>query len=116
MANAYPLRTVRLGRISFVGCAARRRRSGKDLRGSRYCQPDACRPDPNRLDARAALLLSRDGIQGLWRQRLNEEQPQLVKGLEDEEIYQFARSFDGKNLAYSTGARMREIIFMENVK
>jgi len=47
-------------------------------------------------------------------QGLNEEKPQTVKGLEDKEIYQFAWSFDGKSFAYSTGARMQEIILLEN--
>lgn len=40
----------------------------------------------------------------------------MVKGLEDREIYQFAWSFDGKSLAYSTGARMQEIILLEKSK
>jgi len=37
----------------------------------------------------------------------------MVKGPEGKEIYQFAWSFDGKSLAYSTGARMQEIILLE---
>jgi Tol biopolymer transport system component/DNA-binding winged helix-turn-helix (wHTH) protein len=61
-----------------------------------------------------AALIYRDGIQGLWRQRLDQERPEQVKDFEDKEVYQLAWSFDGKSLAYSTGARMQEIILLEN--
>jgi tricorn protease-like protein len=61
-------------------------------------------------------LLYRDGIQGLWEQRLDETKPQLVKGSEDREIYQFAWSFDGKNLVYSSGMRMQEIILLDGLE
>jgi eukaryotic-like serine/threonine-protein kinase len=64
----------------------------------------------------SSAMVYRDGIQGLWRQRMDEEKPQLARGFEDKEIYQFAWSFDGKNLAYSTGARMQEIILLQNSK
>jgi Tol biopolymer transport system component len=64
----------------------------------------------------SGAVVYRDGIQGLWRQRIDEEKPQLARGFEDKEIYQFAWSFDGKNLAYSTGARMQEIILLQDSK
>jgi hypothetical protein len=62
----------------------------------------------------SAALIYRDGTQGLWRQRLNEEEPQVLKDFQDTEVYQFAWSVDGKSMAYSSGARMQEIILLEN--
>ena len=59
-------------------------------------------------------LLYRDGFRGVWRQELDREKPELAKGFEDKEIYQLAWSPDGKRLAYTTGARMQEIVRMDS--
>jgi Tol biopolymer transport system component len=59
-------------------------------------------------------VMYKDSVQGLWQQRLDQDKPQPVKDFENNEVYQFAWSPDGKNLAYSTGQRMQEIILLEN--
>ena len=45
---------------------------------------------------------------------IDEPKPKLYPGFEDKEVYQFAWSRDGKNLAYSTGLRQQEIVLIEN--
>lgn len=61
-------------------------------------------------------VVYKDSIQGLWQQRLDQPKPQLVKGFEDLETYQLAWSFNGQDLAYSTGDRMQEIVLLQNTK
>lgn len=61
-------------------------------------------------------IIYRDGPQGLWRQALDEETPQIVKGFEELAIRNFAWSFDGKTLAYASGPTTQEIILIENFK
>jgi dipeptidyl aminopeptidase/acylaminoacyl peptidase len=61
-------------------------------------------------------ILYRDSHQGLRRQALDEEEPQLVKGLEGFRVFQFAWSRDGKHLAYSAGKATNEIILIESFK
>jgi Tol biopolymer transport system component/DNA-binding winged helix-turn-helix (wHTH) protein len=58
-------------------------------------------------------IIYKDGLLGVWRQSLDEAKPKRYPGLEDKEVYQFAWSADGKNLAYSTGLRMQEIVLIE---
>jgi hypothetical protein len=65
-------------------------------------------------DSKAVMY--KDSVQGLWRQPLNSEKPELVKGFEDKVISQFAWSQDGKNLVYSRGTIMRDIVLLENSK
>ena len=65
-------------------------------------------------DGRA--ILYKDGRLGLWRQALDEEEPQQVKGFEQLTLRLLAWSFDGRNLAYSTGLSTQEIIIIENFK
>ena len=62
-------------------------------------------------DSKAVLY--KDWAIGVWRQQLDQQKPQRARGFEDREIYQLAWSPDGKNLAYSTGARMQEIILLQ---
>jgi Tol biopolymer transport system component/DNA-binding winged helix-turn-helix (wHTH) protein len=64
----------------------------------------------------AKAILYRDDPEGLWRQALNEATPQRVKEFEESTLRQFAWSFDGKTLAYTSGAAMQEIILIENFK
>jgi Tol biopolymer transport system component/DNA-binding winged helix-turn-helix (wHTH) protein len=54
--------------------------------------------------------------QDLWRQRLDQDKPELIKGFEDVQIYQLAWSLDGKTLAYTRGAQMQEIMLLQNAK
>jgi Tol biopolymer transport system component len=61
-------------------------------------------------------IIYKNDPEGLWRQKLNEGGPQLVKGFEKSPIRNFVWSFDGKNLAYSTGPTTQEIILIENFK
>jgi TolB protein len=62
-----------------------------------------------------AILYPRSG-QGLWRQSLNEEKPTPVRGFDELTMYRLAWSFDGKDLAYTSGPLWQEIILIENFK
>lgn len=59
-------------------------------------------------------IMYEDSYQGLWRQVLIEEKPELVKGFEEVRVFQFTWSLDGKDLTYTTGKATREIILIEN--
>jgi Tol biopolymer transport system component len=61
-------------------------------------------------------IIYREDPQGIWRQALDEETPQIVKGFEELAMRNFAWSFDGKSLAYASGAATQEIILIENFK
>jgi Tol biopolymer transport system component len=61
-------------------------------------------------------ILYPNAVQGLWRQALNQEKPQFVKGFEELPVRRLAWSFDGKDLAYTTGQASQEIILIENFK
>jgi WD40 repeat protein len=62
------------------------------------------------------LVYKDSSSMGLWRQRLDGNEREPVKGLEKVPIYNFALSFDGKNLAYTRGVDMREIVLLQNSK
>lgn len=64
----------------------------------------------------AAIMYLDGQQQGLWRQALDEEKPQLVKGFEELPIFHFTWSLDGKDLTYTTGNMTREIILIENFR
>jgi Tol biopolymer transport system component len=64
----------------------------------------------------AKAILYKDASHGLWRQSLNEERPQPVRGFEELTLRQLAWSFDGKKLAYTTGTTSQEIILIENLQ
>jgi len=53
---------------------------------------------------------------GLWRQRLDTDKPEEIKGFEDVQIRQLAWSFDGKSLAYTHSINIQEIILLQNSK
>jgi DNA-binding winged helix-turn-helix (wHTH) protein/Tol biopolymer transport system component len=61
-------------------------------------------------------IVYRDDPEGLWRQSLDETTPTRVKEFEESPLRQFAWSFDGKNLAYASGAATQEIVLIENFK
>ena len=61
-------------------------------------------------------IIYKDERQGLWRQVLDEEKPEMVKGFEELRVRHLAWSFDGKNLAYTSGATTQEILLIENFK
>lgn len=61
-------------------------------------------------------IIYKDDVQGLWRQALDEERPEMVKGFEEVRVRNLAWSFDGKNLAYTSGPSTNEIILIENFK
>jgi len=61
-------------------------------------------------------LIYKDSLAGLWRQRLDADKPEAVKGFEDLQIYQLAWSLDGKTLAYTRGANMQEIVLLQSTK
>ncbi len=65
-------------------------------------------------DGRA--LLYKDDLRGLWRQGLDDDKPELVRGFEELLLHHLAWSADGKYLAYTAGPASQEIILMENVK
>jgi DNA-binding winged helix-turn-helix (wHTH) protein/Tol biopolymer transport system component len=65
-------------------------------------------------DGRA--IFYRGAPEGLWRQQLNQSQPELVKGFEGLAVRQLAWSFDGKNLAYTDGPTTQEIILIEGFR
>ncbi len=65
-------------------------------------------------DGKAILYI--DNLQGLWRQALDEETPQMMKGFDELTLRQFVWSFDGRNLAYTSGVATQEIILIENFK
>jgi Tol biopolymer transport system component/DNA-binding winged helix-turn-helix (wHTH) protein len=76
------------------------------------------RPGPNLAkrmcwtpDGRA--LVYRDTMEGLWRQSLSEQKPQFIKESENVEFKQIAWSNNGKNLAYTEGANLQEIILLQ---
>ena len=61
-------------------------------------------------------IIYKDDLQGLWRQELDKEKPELVKGFEELALRQLAWSFDGRSLAYSTGQATQETVLIENFK
>ena len=61
-------------------------------------------------------IVYKDDLRGLWRQRLDEEKPQLVRGFEELLLHHLAWSFDGKDLAYTSGPTTQEIVLIDNVK
>ena len=63
-----------------------------------------------------AGLIYKDRLLGLWRQNLNREKPERIKNSEDLRFYNFAFSPDGKNLVYSGGSEIREIVIAENFR
>lgn len=61
-------------------------------------------------------IMYKDVIQGLWRQTVDEQEPQSVNGFEELRVYNLAWSFDGQILAYTSGTTTREITLIENFR
>ena len=61
-------------------------------------------------------IMYKNSAHGLWRQRLDTDKPEEVKGFEDVQIRQLAWSFDGKNFAYTHSINIQEIILLQNAK
>ena len=61
-------------------------------------------------------IIYRADPEGLWRQKMDEDTPQLVPGFEAFPVRHLAWSFDGKTLAYTSGPTTQEIILIENFK
>ena len=61
-------------------------------------------------------IIYKNDPEGLWRQALDEEEPQRVKGFEEFNIRQLAWSIDGRNLAYTVGRINQEVLLIENFK
>jgi Tol biopolymer transport system component len=63
-----------------------------------------------------AAIIYKDRLQGLWQQNLNSDKPERIKNSDDLKFYYFAFSPDGKNMVYSGGNEMREIVIAENFR
>ena len=60
-----------------------------------------------------AIIYKASG-EGLWRQRLDRDTPEPMPGFEDTMIFQFAWSFDGKNLVYTRGSDIQDILLLQS--
>jgi hypothetical protein len=49
----------------------------------------------------------------MWLQRLDRDVQEPMKGFEDSQVFQFSWSFDGKNLAYTRGASIQDILLLQ---
>jgi Tol biopolymer transport system component/DNA-binding winged helix-turn-helix (wHTH) protein len=59
-------------------------------------------------------ILYKGSGSGMWSQRLDRNSPVEVKGFEDSNIFQFAWSLDGKNLAYTRGTSIQDILLLQS--
>jgi Tol biopolymer transport system component len=57
-------------------------------------------------------IVYKDIVRRLWRQDLDKDKPEAFKGFDDLRVFHFA--FAGKDLIYSGGIPMREIVILEN--
>ncbi len=63
-----------------------------------------------------ASLVYKDVVEGLWRQPLNADKPERIKGFNDLRVFHFTWASDGKDLIYSGGVQMREINILESFR
>jgi Tol biopolymer transport system component len=61
-------------------------------------------------------IVYKDNIQGMWRQDLDKESPQAIEGFNETRVFHFAFSTITKNLIYSGGIEMREIVILNNFR
>jgi Tol biopolymer transport system component len=61
-------------------------------------------------------IIYKDDLRGLWRQGVDDEKPEFVHGFKGLLLHHLAWSFDGKDLAYTSGPTSQEIILIEGVK
>jgi Tol biopolymer transport system component/DNA-binding winged helix-turn-helix (wHTH) protein len=59
-------------------------------------------------------IIYKSSIEGIWRQQLDRDAPELMPGFEDSLVYEFAWSFDGKNLAYTRGTSIQDILVLQS--
>jgi Tol biopolymer transport system component/DNA-binding winged helix-turn-helix (wHTH) protein len=60
-----------------------------------------------------AVLYKGPGL-SMWRQRLDHDKPEALKGFDDTNVFQFSWSFDGKNLAYTRGSSIQEVLLLQD--
>jgi Tol biopolymer transport system component len=60
-----------------------------------------------------AILYKGPGL-SMWRQRLDHDKPEALKGFDDTNVFQFSWSFDGKNLAYTRGSSIQEVLLLQD--
>lgn len=68
-----------------------------------------------RWSPNSRAVIYKDIVQGLWRQDLEKEKPEAMRGFDDIRVFHFAFSPNG-DLVYSGGVQMREIIILENFR
>jgi Tol biopolymer transport system component/DNA-binding winged helix-turn-helix (wHTH) protein len=59
-------------------------------------------------------IIYKASLEGLWRQQLDRDAPEPMTGFEDALVFQFAWSFDGKNLAYTRGTPIQDILLLQS--
>lgn len=59
-------------------------------------------------------IIYKASIEGMWRQQLDRNSPEPMPGFEDALVYEFAWSFDGKNLAYTRGTNIQDILLLQS--
>jgi tricorn protease-like protein len=52
--------------------------------------------------------------EGLWRQQVDRDAPERMPSFEDAIVLQIAWSFDGKNLAYTRGTNIQDILLLQS--
>ena len=58
-------------------------------------------------------ILYKASNSGMWQQRLDRDTPEPLKGFEETEVFEFSWSFDGKNLAYTRGNYIQDILLLQ---
>lgn len=58
----------------------------------------------------------RDWANGIWRQPIDGGPPARVEGLPEEKIYAYGWSKDGRQLAYSRGMEIRDVVLIKEAK
>jgi len=61
-------------------------------------------------------IVYQDTILGLWKQRLDQEQPEPLPGFDEMLVPQLAWSSDRKNLVYTRSTDLQEILLLDNQK
>jgi Tol biopolymer transport system component len=61
-------------------------------------------------------ILTRNGISNIWRQNLNGGPPKQITNFESLEIFNFAWSHDGKQLAMTRGSDNSDVILISNLR
>jgi Tol biopolymer transport system component len=59
---------------------------------------------------------TRNDISNIWRQPLDDSPPRRLTDFRAEEIFNFAWSLDGKQLAYAQGTQTTDVVLISNFK